>query len=110
MVSWLQQDGRWHDASSGYIPQPGDIVVFHKNNNPSHVGIVVSVETTIVNGETRVTALHTIEGNTWPRQVHQQDEEGVMERTYHSPRAIYGYGRLPDNTTQVTPTTPEVSP
>lgn len=56
-VLWFQERGLWQDASSGYIPSPGDIIFFDWNGDgrAQHVGIVEYVEGQIV---------HTVEGNT----------------------------------------------
>ena len=40
-----QRNGTWHPASSGYVPQPGDAILYDLTTSPlysSHVGIVVS--------------------------------------------------------------------
>ncbi len=50
--------GRWHDASSSYIPQAGDLVLYSNDNQNTyyHVGIVESFDVS-------TNTLWTIEGN-----------------------------------------------
>lgn len=44
MMNYFAKQGRWVEASSGYLPNPGDVVLFEQNDNrddgPDHVGIV----------------------------------------------------------------------
>ena len=43
--SWAVDHGRWHAASSGYVPQPGDVAVFGLNRSDDyadHAAVVVS--------------------------------------------------------------------
>lgn len=53
-VAWFWGQGRWQ--SSGYLPQPGDIIFFDWDQDlaPDHVGIVEKVESGVI---------YTIEGN-----------------------------------------------
>lgn len=51
---WFLKRGRWHSKSSGYKPQPADLVIFGTN---SHIGFVEKVSGT---------TLYTLEGNTTP--------------------------------------------
>ncbi len=56
MTDWYQSNSTYHSRASGYIPIPGDIVMFRYGSSAAnHVGFVVGVE----NGR-----LYTIEGNT----------------------------------------------
>jgi CHAP domain len=50
VYSWAQSAGRAESASSGYVPKPGDLIVFHE-----HIGIVENV---LPGGR-----IQTIEGN-----------------------------------------------
>lgn len=55
-IQWFQETGRWHDANSGYIPKPGDIIFFdwQRDGTCDHVGIVESCDGVTV---------RTVEGN-----------------------------------------------
>lgn len=57
LKSWFQSKGEWHSRSSGYIPEPGDPILFCWDGcgGADHVGFVEYVEDGYV---------HTIEGNT----------------------------------------------
>lgn len=51
---WGLAHGTWHPAGSGYVPQPGDAVLFGTPSSAAHVGIFVSGTATspnIVNGD-----------------------------------------------------------
>jgi hypothetical protein len=56
---WGKAHGTWHSASSSYVPQPGDAVVYGLNSSGTyadHVGIVVSTTSgqngpNVVNGD-----------------------------------------------------------
>jgi CHAP domain len=50
IYAWAQQSGRGHAVSSGYVPKPGDLIVFNQ-----HIGIVENV---LPGGR-----IQTIEGN-----------------------------------------------
>ena len=51
-----KSEGMWRDARSGYVPQPGDIIMFKNGNVSSHVALVVSCE----NGQVQI-----VEGNNY---------------------------------------------
>ena len=50
IYAWAQQSGRAHATGSGYVPKPGDLIVFNQ-----HIGIVENV---LPGGK-----IQTIEGN-----------------------------------------------
>jgi CHAP domain len=54
IYAWAQQSGRGHAVSSGYVPKPGDLIVFNQ-----HIGIVENV---LPGGQ-----IQTIEGNSSDR-------------------------------------------
>ena len=54
LYSWAQHAGRAQPASSGYVPRPGDLIVFNQ-----HIGIVENV---LPSGQ-----IQTIEGNSSDR-------------------------------------------
>src|SRR3954454_7353671 len=66
IYAWAQQSGRGHAVSSGYVPKPGDLIVFNQ-----HIGIVENV---LPGGQ-----IQTIEGNSSDR---------VSRRTHSSGDAI----------------------
>jgi hypothetical protein len=70
LYAWAQRTGRAQPAGSGYVPKPGDLIVFHQ-----HIGIV---ETVLPGGQ-----IQTIEGNSSDR---------VSRRT-HSPGDAVGFVR-----------------
>ena len=77
-VAWFQGQGRWQ--SSGYLPQPGDVIFFDWNGDmvPDHVGIVEKVESGVI---------YTIEGNS--------AGDRCRENRYAvGSEWIYGYGRF----------------
>ena len=82
MTEWYREQGRFHARRSGYLPLPGDLIMFHEGDGvPTHVGLVVGVE----HGRIRV-----IDGN--------GREESVAIHEYHRGNAkIYGYC-VPDYT------------
>ncbi len=43
--AWFQAQNKYHAARSGYVPQPGDIIIFNQGTGswPQHVAIVVAV-------------------------------------------------------------------
>lgn len=82
----FERMGTWHNAGSGYIPQPGDAIFYnfkHKNDpykRVDHIGIVKRVENGII---------YTIEGNTGNSRVagnpaKERDGDGV----YHKERRL----------------------
>jgi hypothetical protein len=70
LYSWAQRTGRAEPAGNGYVPRPGDLIVFHE-----HIGIVENV---LPGGQ-----IQTIEGNS---------SDQVSRRT-HSPGDAVGYVR-----------------
>jgi hypothetical protein len=54
IYAWANQSGRGHSVSSGYVPKPGDLIVFNQ-----HIGIVENV---LPGGQ-----IQTIEGNSSDR-------------------------------------------
>ncbi len=60
MKSWFEEYGGYHDAASGYVPKPGDVVFYIYSGNTmypeEHVNLVVAVDddtiTTIGGNET----------------------------------------------------------
>ena len=80
------QNGRWNEAESGYIPEPGDQIFFQpKGGRINHTGIVTRVDKE--NG-----IVYTIEGNTSAKP---GDREGttVREKSYSlNNERIRGYG------------------
>ena len=44
--AYFQQNNSYNAARSGYVPKPGDIVIYNENLDPypSHVNIVISVD------------------------------------------------------------------
>jgi CHAP domain len=54
LYAWAQRTGRAQPAGSGYVPRPGDLIVFHE-----HIGIVENV---LPGGQ-----IQTIEGNSSDR-------------------------------------------
>lgn len=51
---WYRSRGRYRERQSGYIPKPGDVIIFHNGKLFNHSGIVERVEKNII---------YTIEGN-----------------------------------------------
>lgn len=84
MISWFSNKGRYHKASSGYTPKPGDLVFFDWSGNGSsqHVGIV-----DYVSGST----IHTIEGNC-SGKVKAREYTKKGSKPYNNVSAIMGYG------------------
>lgn len=81
-ADWFRERGQWYDRSSGYIPQPGDLIYFDWKGNGGydHVGIVDYAE----NGR-----VHTVEGNS--RSTVQYD--GGLSNGYPiDSYEIIGYG------------------
>ena len=76
MTDWYRERGAFHSRQSGYVPLPGDLVMFHDGDGvPSHVGFVLGTD------QGRV---HVIDGN--------GREDSVATHVYHhNSRAIYGY-------------------
>lgn len=73
-VRWFTERDQYH-ARAGYTPKRGDIIFFVSGGRPSHVGIVVTVDTNRV---------YTIEGNT---------SNSVAQRSYLlTDTYILGYG------------------
>jgi hypothetical protein len=70
LYAWAQRSGRAAPTGSGYVPKPGDLIVFNQ-----HIGIVESV---LPNGQ-----IQTIEGNSSDR---------VSRRT-HPPSDAIGFVR-----------------
>lgn len=59
--------GRWHDVNSGYIPKPGDLVVYEENGDESdyeHIGVVVE-------SDPKTGDITTVEGNAYRWRVHK---------------------------------------
>lgn len=54
MISWYTRNKRYHPKDEGYIPLPGDAIMFGEDSDSDHVGLVLGVE-----GDT----VYTIEGN-----------------------------------------------
>ncbi|MBE6678258.1 MAG: CHAP domain-containing protein [Ruminococcaceae bacterium] len=54
MTDWYIRNKIFHFSEEGYIPLPGDIIMFSPNDDPSHVGLVLGVL------EDKV---YTVEGN-----------------------------------------------
>jgi hypothetical protein len=71
LYAWAQKAGRAESASSGYVPRPGDLIVWDE-----HIGIVESVG---ADG-----SVNTIEGNSSDR---------VSKRT-HAAGSALGYVRM----------------
>ena len=82
MTDWYRERDRFYSRRSGYVPQPGDLIMFQeKYGLPSHVGLVIDTEW----GRVRV-----IDGN--------GKENSVAIHEYHrSDNKIYGYC-VPDYT------------
>jgi hypothetical protein len=70
LYAWAQRTGRAQPSGSGYVPRPGDLIVFHQ-----HIGIVENV---LPGGQ-----IQTIEGNS---------SDQVSRRT-HSPGDAVGFVR-----------------
>jgi hypothetical protein len=70
LYAWAQRTGRAQPAGSGYVPKPGDLIVFNQ-----HIGIVENV---LPGGQ-----IQTIEGNS---------SDQVSRRT-HSPGDAIGFVR-----------------
>jgi hypothetical protein len=68
VYAWAQRTGRGHPAGSGYVPRPGDLIVFNQ-----HIGVVENV---LPSGQ-----IQTIEGNS---------SDQVSRRT-HSPGDAIGF-------------------
>jgi CHAP domain len=66
IYAWAQQSGRGHSVGSGYVPKPGDLIVFNQ-----HIGIVENV---LPDGR-----IQTIEGNS---------SDSVARRTHPRSDAI----------------------
>ncbi len=55
MTKWFEANSTFHPLSEGYVPLPGDIIMFHNGDNSAdHVGLVVGVKDEKV---------YTVEGN-----------------------------------------------
>lgn len=76
MTDWYREHSTFHARESGYIPKPGDIIMFHDGDGVAHhVGLVLGTEGSRV---------HVIDGN--------GKEESVATHVYHrNSRAILGY-------------------
>ena len=70
LYGWAQRSGRAAPTGSGYVPKPGDLIVFHE-----HIGVVENV---LPNGQ-----IQTIEGNS---------SDQVARRT-HPPSDAVGFVR-----------------
>jgi hypothetical protein len=70
LYAWAQRSGRAAPNGSGYVPKPGDLIVFNE-----HIGVVENV---LPNGQ-----IQTIEGNS---------SDQVSRRT-HGPGDAVGYVR-----------------
>lgn len=82
MKSWFVGKGTYKSRASGYVPQPGDMLILDADGNGTteHVGIVESS-----NGST----VNTIEGNV----AKKNGISGVARRSYSiSDKKIMGYG------------------
>ncbi len=86
-VSNLKSAGRWKTRSSGYKPQPGDLIFFR---SAAHIGMVVYSDSSYV---------YTIEGNTSDQAGIEPAGGGVFFKKYAlSNTGIDGYGVLPYKT------------
>ena len=76
MTDWYRENATFHPRESGYVPRPGDIIMFHDGDGVAHhVGLVCGTEGSRV---------HVIDGN--------GREESVATHVYHRhSRAILGY-------------------
>jgi hypothetical protein len=63
LYAWAQSAGRAEPAGSGYVPKPGDLIVFHE-----HIGIVENV---LPDGQ-----IQTVEGNCGDRVQRQTHGRG----------------------------------
>ena len=45
---WYRSRGRYRERQSGYIPKPGDVILFHNGRLFNHSGIVERVEKDII--------------------------------------------------------------
>lgn len=84
MISWYENNGRYHRRGDGYSPKAGDLVFFDWSGNGSsqHVGIV-----NYVSGST----VYTIEGNC-SGQVKAREYTVSGSKPYNNVSAIMGYG------------------
>lgn len=84
MTDWYRENFTYHPRESGYLPKPGDIIMFHDGDGVAHhVGLVLGMERGRV---------HVIDGN--------GKEEAVATHVYHrNSRAILGYC-VPDYPTE----------
>lgn len=93
--SFLIPNNIWRLRTSGYIPQPGDLIMFNWNKDMTkvqHVGFVEKVSGSLV---------YTVEGNS--KGGHS--EYGVRHKSYPLTSAyIVGYGALRYDTSSVTDT------
>ena len=78
LQGFLENNGEWHNKGRGYIPVPGDIIIYNEGKAPfpSHANIVVSVNGNVIN---------TVGGNE-SNQVKNQDV--TLDAEY-----ITGYGK-----------------
>lgn len=76
MTDWYREQSAFYNRKSGYVPLPGDIVMFHDGDGVAHhVGFVIGVE----NGR-----IYVIDGN--------GKENEVATHVYHrNDRKILGY-------------------
>lgn len=54
MTDWYERNERFYPKETGYIPLPGDIIMFGTEDDSSHVGIVIGVKDGLI---------YTVEGN-----------------------------------------------
>ena len=73
--NWYKSRGKYRERQSGYIPKPGDVILFHNGRLFNHSGIVERVEKNII---------YTIEGN-----VSDSVRRGIHDI---SESKIHGYG------------------
>lgn len=98
--TFFKPKGCWHLRSSGYKPQPGDLIYYDWNGDglPQHVGIVQEISGNKV---------ITIEGNT-SNPNNRADKDGVYNKNYVlTSRYILGYVEPKYGTTTSTPNATE---
>lgn len=81
-VSFYQSRGQFHLRGSGYIPKPGDFILYGAGGG-THIGIVVSCDGSTV---------YTVEGNTSNSSGMNPNGGGVWTKSYSMSNSwIYGY-------------------
>ena len=85
---WAVAEGTWHNAGSGYTPQPGDVAVYGTSGpDAQHVGIVISNGSSrpnVVNGDWEVDYPSTFPTAVY-YQTNESQEAGVPLAGYASP-------------------------